>query len=75
MRRAGGDAIPVAPDFVARFEAAYRAQLAAWVDAVAAGRVGGATAWDGYIAGLVADAGVRSLQTGDRVGVEVPNRL
>jgi myo-inositol 2-dehydrogenase/D-chiro-inositol 1-dehydrogenase len=74
MRRAGRDAIPVTPDFVARFETAYRVQLAAWVDAVAAGRVGGATAWDGYIAGLVADAGVRSLQTGERVGVEVPDR-
>jgi myo-inositol 2-dehydrogenase / D-chiro-inositol 1-dehydrogenase len=74
MRRAGGDATPVTPDFVARFDAAYRAQLAAWVDAVAAGRVGGATAWDGYIAGLVADAGVRSLQSGERVGIEMPPR-
>ena len=72
MRQAGRDAETVAPNFVARFGEAYRAQLAAWVDAAAAGRVAGATAWDGYVAGLVADAGVASLRTGERVPVELP---
>jgi len=72
MRQAGRDAEAVAPNFVARFGEAYRAQLAAWVDAAAAGRVAGATAWDGYVAGLVADAGVLSLRTGERVPVELP---
>ncbi|HEU0288993.1 MAG TPA: Gfo/Idh/MocA family oxidoreductase [Nocardioidaceae bacterium] len=71
MRQSGRDAETVAPDFVARFGEAYRAQLAAWVDAAAAGRVAGATAWDGYVAGLVADAGVASLRTGERVPVEL----
>jgi|SRR5215510_2493965 len=74
VRQAGRDAAPVSPDFVARFGAAYRAQLAAWVDAVAAGRIAGATAWDGYVAGLVADAGVTSLRTGERVPVDLPPR-
>ena len=72
MRQAGRDAEAVAPNFVARFGEAYRAQLTAWVDAAAAGRVAGATAWDGYVAGLVADAGVLSLRTGERVPVELP---
>ena len=72
MRQAGRDAETVAPSFVARFGEAYRAQLTAWVDAAAAGRVAGATAWDGYVAGLVADAGVASLRTGERVPVELP---
>lgn len=74
MRQAGRDAAPVAPDFVARFGEAYRAQLTAWVDAAAAGRVAGATAWDGYVAGLVADAGVASLLSGERMPVELPAR-
>ncbi|HYJ68627.1 MAG TPA: Gfo/Idh/MocA family oxidoreductase [Nocardioidaceae bacterium] len=71
MRRDGADGAPVTPDFVARFGDAYRAQLAAWVDATAAGRVGGATAWDGYVAGVVADAGAVALRTGDRIPIEV----
>jgi myo-inositol 2-dehydrogenase / D-chiro-inositol 1-dehydrogenase len=72
-RRAGHDSTPVTSDFVARFAEAYRAQLGAWVDAAIAGRVGGATAWDGYVAGLVADAGVTALNTGTRVPVDLPD--
>jgi myo-inositol 2-dehydrogenase / D-chiro-inositol 1-dehydrogenase len=73
-RRGGLDAAPVTADFVVRFAAAYRAQLEAWVDAASSGRVGGATAWDGYVAGLVADAGIEALRAGTRVPVDVPRR-
>jgi myo-inositol 2-dehydrogenase/D-chiro-inositol 1-dehydrogenase len=72
MRRDGADGGPVTPDYLARFGEAYRAQMTAWVEAAATGGVGGATAWDGYVAGLVADAGAVALRTGDRVPVEVP---
>jgi myo-inositol 2-dehydrogenase/D-chiro-inositol 1-dehydrogenase len=72
MRRDGADGTPVTPDFVARFGEAYRAQMAAWVDAATVGRVGGATAWDGYVAGVVADAGAVALRTGDRIPIGVP---
>lgn len=74
MRRNGADGGPVSPDYLARFGEAYRAQMTAWVEAAATGGVGGATAWDGYVAGLVADAGAIALRTGDRVAVEVPTR-
>jgi myo-inositol 2-dehydrogenase / D-chiro-inositol 1-dehydrogenase len=72
MRRDGVEGSAVTPDFVVRFDDAYRAQLAAWVTAVSAGRVGGATAWDGYVAGMVSDAGVASLRTGEPCPVDVP---
>jgi myo-inositol 2-dehydrogenase/D-chiro-inositol 1-dehydrogenase len=72
MRRDGAEGGPVTPDYVARFGDAYRAQMTAWVEAAATGRVGGATAWDGLVAGLVADAGAVALRTGGRVPVEVP---
>jgi myo-inositol 2-dehydrogenase / D-chiro-inositol 1-dehydrogenase len=74
MRRDGAEGAAVTPDFVARFGEAYRTQMLAWVDAAAAGRVGGATAWDGYVAGAVADAGATALRTGERVPIELPGR-
>jgi myo-inositol 2-dehydrogenase/D-chiro-inositol 1-dehydrogenase len=74
MRRDGVAGAPVTPDFVARFGEAYRAQMAAWVDAAATGGVGGATAWDGYVAGVVADAGAVALRTGDRIPIAAPPR-
>lgn len=73
-RRHGVDGAPVTSDFVVRFGEAYREQLVAWVDAAVAGRIGGATAWDGYIAGVVAEAGAAALRTGERVPVELPPR-
>jgi myo-inositol 2-dehydrogenase/D-chiro-inositol 1-dehydrogenase len=74
IRRDGVHGSPVTPDFVARFGEAYRAQLESWVAAAAAGRVGGATAWDGYVAGLAADAGATALRTGERVPIDLPAR-
>jgi myo-inositol 2-dehydrogenase/D-chiro-inositol 1-dehydrogenase len=74
MRRHGLDAAAVTPDFVARFGEAYRAQLVSWVAAASSGRVGGATAWDGYVAAIVAEAGITALRTGGRVPVEISPR-
>jgi myo-inositol 2-dehydrogenase/D-chiro-inositol 1-dehydrogenase len=43
-----------------------------WVDAVRSGtNVDGPTAWDGYAAAAVCAAGVRSLESGERVAVEL----
>jgi myo-inositol 2-dehydrogenase / D-chiro-inositol 1-dehydrogenase len=62
----------IAPDFRQRFGRAYDIEVQRWVDAVRSGvNVDGPTAWDGYAAAAVCEAGVRSLETGERVDVEL----
>jgi myo-inositol 2-dehydrogenase/D-chiro-inositol 1-dehydrogenase len=62
----------VTPGFRERFAAAYDLEMQRWVDAVHAGvNVAGPTAWDGYAAAAVCEAGVRSLNSGDRTAVEL----
>lgn len=51
-------------DWRPRFAEAYRRQNAAWLRSIETGVPVGASAWDGYAATLVAEAGVRSLETG-----------
>lgn len=68
----GGSSI--GSDFVAHFAESYRLELGAWAEASAAGEVVGASAWDGYVANLVAAAGVAALGTGAREAVDVPER-
>ena len=48
-------------DWRPRFADAYRLQNSAWVNSVQTGKPVGASAWDGYAATLVAEAGVQSL--------------
>lgn len=63
----------VAGDWRARFGESYRRELQDWVDSVAAGRPSGsASAWDGYLATVVAAAGVVALESGTRQAVVVP---
>jgi myo-inositol 2-dehydrogenase/D-chiro-inositol 1-dehydrogenase len=58
--------------FRERFGTAYDVEVQRWVDAVRAGvNVDGPTAWDGYAAAAVCAAGVRSLETGEPVAVEL----
>jgi myo-inositol 2-dehydrogenase/D-chiro-inositol 1-dehydrogenase len=67
LRRAGvvGRALP--QDWRPRFAEAYRRELQDWVDALHAGQdPGGADAWDGYAATVVAQACVTALETGTR---------
>ncbi|SFC37822.1 myo-inositol 2-dehydrogenase / D-chiro-inositol 1-dehydrogenase [Nocardioides terrae] len=64
VRRAGAAGTPVRDDFVAHFADAYRLELAAWARAARAGTVDGPDAWDGYLANVAAEAGVRSLRSG-----------
>ncbi|WP_338892073.1 Gfo/Idh/MocA family oxidoreductase [Rhodococcus sovatensis] len=69
----------IAPSFKERFGQAYDTEIQRWVDAV---KVGGETgnyidgpgAWDGYAAAAVCAAGVKSLETGERVAVEMVDR-
>ncbi|MEV8553189.1 Gfo/Idh/MocA family oxidoreductase [Streptomyces glaucescens] len=72
---AGGEAREeVARDYLVRFADAYDREVQAWVDATRRGRVTGPSAWDGYAASAVAEAGVRSLAGGGRVAVELAER-
>jgi len=56
--------LPIAEGFEQRFAAAYVNELRAWI----AGEPG-ASAWDGYAAAAVSEAGVASLETGRPVDV------
>jgi len=69
FRRDGADGRHVGSDFVARFEDAYRVELAAWVDSIRTGTPIAPSAWDGYRANLVAATAVESLHSGGRVVV------
>lgn len=64
----------IAQDFVERFADAYDREVQAWVDAIRRGEVTGPGVWDGYAAAAVCEAGVRSLNEGGRVPVELVER-
>ncbi|MFI0512126.1 Gfo/Idh/MocA family protein [Streptomyces sp. WSLK1-5] len=64
----------IAQDFVERFADAYDREVQAWVDATRHGRVTGPSVWDGYAAAAVCEAGVRSLEEGGRMPVELVER-
>jgi myo-inositol 2-dehydrogenase / D-chiro-inositol 1-dehydrogenase len=54
-------------DWRPRFAEAYRRQNSAWLRSIETGQPVGASAWDGYAATLVAEAGVESLSKGKPV--------
>jgi myo-inositol 2-dehydrogenase/D-chiro-inositol 1-dehydrogenase len=74
--RAGGRvATPVPADWRERFLAAYDVEFQEWIDSVAGGgQPVGPSAWDGYAAAVVSDAGVEALRTGARVAVSLVDR-
>ena len=66
----------ITPGFRERFGTAYDIEVQRWVDAIRSGvNVDGPTAWDGYAAAAVCEAGVRSLETGEPVEVELAERV
>ena len=69
VRANGVSATALAPDWRPRFAAAYRLQNQAWIRSVASGKPVGSSAWDGYVATTVTDAGVKSLTTGETVSI------
>ncbi|MFI2760420.1 Gfo/Idh/MocA family protein [Streptomyces echinatus] len=71
---AGGAREDVAQDYLVRFADAYDREVQAWVDATRRGEVTGPGVWDGYAASVVAEAGVRALETGARTTVELAPR-
>jgi myo-inositol 2-dehydrogenase / D-chiro-inositol 1-dehydrogenase len=64
----------VPDDYRVRFAAAYDVQVQRWADAARRGEVDGPTAWDGYAAVAVCEAGVQSLRSGGPVSVDLADR-
>jgi myo-inositol 2-dehydrogenase / D-chiro-inositol 1-dehydrogenase len=60
------------PDWRPRFAQAYRDQMQAWVNAVAAGTATGASAWDGYVTTAIAEQVAASLPGGRTVEIALP---
>jgi myo-inositol 2-dehydrogenase/D-chiro-inositol 1-dehydrogenase len=71
VKRDGGFGGRVPADWRERFVRAYDVELQEWIDAAAAGRSTGPSAWDGYAATVVCDAGVEALEGGARVEVSL----
>ncbi|MEU9238984.1 Gfo/Idh/MocA family oxidoreductase [Streptomyces sp. NPDC048385] len=70
----GGAREEVTQDYLVRFADAYDREVQAWVDATRRGRVTGPSAWDGYASSVVAEAGVRALESGGRTTVGLAPR-
>ena len=71
MRRGLAQSSAFPPDWRGRFEDAYRIELQGWVNSIRGGPPVGASAWDGYAATAIAEAGVQSLRRGERVEVKL----
>jgi myo-inositol 2-dehydrogenase/D-chiro-inositol 1-dehydrogenase len=75
LTRAGGQwggAMPA--DFRVRFARAYDIEVQRWVEAAGRGEIDGPSAWDGYAAAAVCEAGIESLTTGRPVDVDLADR-
>ena len=73
-REAGSEGFIHPADWRARFAAAYRLELQAWIDAQRDGTPVGASAWDGYAATAVAGVGIEALHTGAPAEVRLEPR-
>lgn len=67
-----GGAMPA--DFRIRFARAYDLEVQRWVAAAARGQIDGPSAWDGYAAAAVCEAGIESLSTGRPIDVDLADR-
>jgi myo-inositol 2-dehydrogenase/D-chiro-inositol 1-dehydrogenase len=74
VRASGVHATALAPDWRPRFAAAYRIQNQAWINSIVTGVPVGSSAWDGYVATTVTDAGVKSLKTAETVAIAYEKR-
>lgn len=61
----------ITQDWTDRFAQAYDDEVQTWVDTTRRGEVTGPSTWDGYAAAAVCEAGVRALEDGGRVAVDL----
>ena len=64
----------ITKDFRDRFIQAFDLEFQRWVNAARAGRTDGASAWDGYAAAAVCEAGVHALNSGERTEVDIAEK-
>jgi myo-inositol 2-dehydrogenase/D-chiro-inositol 1-dehydrogenase len=75
VRSANSAGVRVPEDWRERFIAAYDVEFQEWIDAVTAGHgPTGPSAWDGYAAQVVCDAGVAALYSGERVEIDLGDK-
>lgn len=65
---------PVHPQWLGRFEDAYRLEMQSWVDSISSGVPAGPSAWDGYVATVVAGACAEAAENGDERQVELTHK-
>ena len=72
LRSANQAGVAVPQDWRERFIDAYDVEFREWINAVTAGAgATGPSAWDGYAAQAVCDAGVQALYSGERVEIDL----
>ena len=64
----------VPADWRERFAAAFDAEFREWLSAAAKGGAAGPSSWDGYVATVVTNAGVRAIETGERERIRLRER-
>lgn len=62
----------VEEDWLQRFDTAYILETKAWIASLQKGVATGPSAWDGYVAMIVCDAGIESAKSGKAVTVNIP---
>jgi myo-inositol 2-dehydrogenase / D-chiro-inositol 1-dehydrogenase len=70
LRSKNSRSVPIAEDWLVRFQDAYVAELEHWLASLRGASFSGANAWDGYMSLLVADACIKSIASGQVEPVE-----
>ena len=74
LRGGAGLSQAITPDWPQRFAEAYRIELQEWVDSARLDAPVGPSAWDGYMSLVIADACLRSVDSGMPEPVPQPER-
>ena len=74
VKHAGEFSGRVPADWRERFIRAYDVEIAEWIRAASEGGATGPSAWDGYAITAVSDAGLKAVETGEAVAVELAER-
>ena len=75
VRKQNSVGVRVPEDWRERFIAAYDVEFQEWINEVRTGTaLTGPSAWDGYAAQAVCDAGVEALYSGERVEIELGSK-
>ena len=76
LRQGGRVSQGITPDWPQRFAQAYKDEVQIWVDAIRQSEPTGPSTWDGYMSLVVADACIRSVESGSPaapVGIKRPD--